>query len=87
MAQLSFNFLDLYVTGPDVVALRNHKVLKIKRQANIVNASYLFTQISYIVKTYTTTAREPSIYVWLKFKTIIKKENILETGLVLMIKI
>ena len=38
------------------------KVLKIKRQTNIANASYLFTQTSYLVKTYTTTAREPSIY-------------------------
>ena len=29
---------------------------------NFVNESYLFTQIRYIVKTFTTTAREPSIY-------------------------
>ena len=28
---------------------------------NIVNASYLFTQFSTLAKTYTTTAREPSI--------------------------
>ena len=27
-----------------------------------VNASYSFTQFSYLVKTYTTTAQEPSIY-------------------------
>ena len=38
------------------------KVLKIKRQENIVNGSSLFTQISYLEKTYTATAREPSIY-------------------------
>ena len=38
------------------------KVLKIKRQLNFVNASYLFTHISYLEKTYTTTAREPSLY-------------------------
>ena len=38
------------------------KVLKIKRQLNILNASYLFTQISYLEKTCTTTAREPSLY-------------------------
>ena len=38
------------------------KVLKIKRHLNFVNASYLFTHISYIEKTYTTTAQEPSIY-------------------------
>ena len=30
---------------------------------NFVNESYLFTQISYILKTYTTTAREPSIHI------------------------
>ena len=29
---------------------------------NFVNESYLFTQISYKVKTYMTMAREPSIY-------------------------
>ena len=41
------------------------KVLKIKRQQNIVNASYLFTQISYLEKTYTTTARELSIHTYI----------------------
>ena len=35
---------------------------RIKRLINYVNESYLFTQTSYIEKTYTTTAREPSIY-------------------------
>ena len=29
---------------------------------NIVNAPYLFTQFSTLAKTYTITAREPSIY-------------------------
>ena len=38
------------------------KVLKIKRHLNFVNWSYLFTHISYLEKTYTTTAQEPSIY-------------------------
>ena len=33
----------------------------IKRQLNFVNASYLFTHISYLEKTYTITAQEPSI--------------------------
>ena len=32
---------------------------------NIVNASYLFTQFSTIAKIYTTTAREPSIYIYI----------------------
>ena len=36
-------------------------VLKIKRHLKLVNASYLFTHISYLEKTYTTTAQEPSI--------------------------
>ena len=35
--------------------------LENKTTNNFVNESYLFTQTSYIVKTYTTTAREPSI--------------------------
>ena len=34
-----------------------------KTTRNIVNASYLFTQFSTLAKIYTTTAREPSIYV------------------------
>ena len=33
----------------------------------------LFTQISYTVKTYTTTAREPSIYTIEGVKTTLKK--------------
>ena len=37
--------------------------LDLKQQLNLVNASYLFTHISYLEKTYTTTAQEPSIYV------------------------
>ena len=45
------------------------KVLKIKRQLNFVNVSYLFTPISYLEKTYTTTAREPSIYIFFLFKS------------------
>ena len=36
--------------------------MRIKRHLNFVNASYLFTPISYLDKTYTTTAQEPSIY-------------------------
>ena len=36
--------------------------MKIKRHLNFVNASYLFTYISYKGKTYTITAQEPSIY-------------------------
>ena len=40
----------------------NTKSLENKMTNNFVNESYLFTQISYIVKTYTTTAQEPSIY-------------------------
>ena len=36
--------------------------MKIKRQLNFVNASHLFTHFSYLGKTYTTTAQEPSIY-------------------------
>ena len=39
------------------------KSLENKTTNNFVNESYLFTQISYIIKTYTTTAREQSIYV------------------------
>ena len=38
------------------------KVLKNKTTLNIVNVSYSFTQFSTLAKTYTTTAREPSIY-------------------------
>ena len=38
------------------------KSLENKTTRNIVNASYLFTQFSTLAKTYTTTAREPSIY-------------------------
>ena len=38
------------------------KVLKINRQLNFVNVSYLFIHTSYLEKTYTTTAPEPSIY-------------------------
>ena len=34
-----------------------------KRHLNFVNASYLFTHISYLDKTYTTAAQEPSMYV------------------------
>ena len=36
---------------------------------------YLFTQGSSIVKTYTTTAREPSIYFSLNFSFDIKRRN------------
>ena len=36
--------------------------LENKNDKNFVNESYLSTQTSPIVKTYTTTAREPSIY-------------------------
>ena len=44
-----------------------------KQQLNFVNASYLFTHISYLEKTYTTTAQEPSIYSQsLKFPSITK---------------
>ena len=42
------------------------KALTIKRQLNFVNVSYLFTPISYLEKTYTITAREPSMYVLYK---------------------
>ena len=38
------------------------KVFKIKRQLNFVNVSYLFTPISYLEKTYTIMAQEPSIH-------------------------
>ena len=40
----------------------NTKNLENKNDNNFVNESYLLTQISSIVKTYTTTARETSIY-------------------------
>ena len=36
--------------------------LENKTTLNFVNASYLFTHISYLEKTYTITAQEPSIY-------------------------
>ena len=36
---------------------------KLKNDNYFVNESYLFTQISSIVKICTTTAREPSIYI------------------------
>ena len=39
-----------------------NKSLENKTTRNIVNASYLFTQLSTLAMTYTTTAREPSIY-------------------------
>ena len=38
-------------------------ILHLATSLNLVNASYLFTHISYLEKTYTTTAQEPSIYV------------------------
>ena len=44
------------VKSPDI------KTLKIKRHSHFVNASYLFTHISYKGKTYTITAQEPSMY-------------------------
>ena len=40
----------------------NPESLENKTTNNFVNESYIFTQICYIVKTYMTTAREPSIY-------------------------
>ena len=39
------------------------KSLENKKTRNIVNASYSFTQFSTLAKIYTTTAREPSIYI------------------------
>ena len=53
----------LYETYIKVCLVTIQKVLKIKRQLNFVNVSYLFTSISYLEKTYTITAREPSIYI------------------------
>ena len=50
-----------------MLSLQKYKVLKIKLQLNFVNASYLFTHIRYLEKTYTTTAQELSIYVNLVF--------------------
>ena len=38
-------------------------LLVVKLRYEIVNASYLLTQFSTLAKTYTKTAREPSIYV------------------------
>ena len=38
------------------------KSLENKTTTKLRNVSYLFTPISYLEKTYTTTAREPSIY-------------------------
>ena len=35
-----------------------------KTTINIVTASHSFTQFSTLAKTHTTTAREPSIYLW-----------------------
>ena len=54
--------LILYETYIKVCLVIIKRVLKIKRQLNFVNVSYLFTTISYLEKTYTITAREPSIY-------------------------
>ena len=42
----------------------NNKSLANKTTNNFVNESHLFTQGKTIVKTYTTTAREPSMYSW-----------------------
>ena len=39
---------------------------KNKTTLNIVNVSYSFTQFSTLAKIYTTTAREPSIYLTLE---------------------
>ena len=52
----------LYETYIKVCLETTLKVLKIKRQKNFVNASHLFTHISYLEKTYTITAQEPSMY-------------------------
>ena len=52
----------LYETYIKVCLVTILKVLKIKRQLNFVNASYLFTHISNLEKTFRITAREPSIY-------------------------
>ena len=45
------------------------KSFKNKTTLNIVNVSYSFTQFSTLDKTYTTTAREPSIYTQLHNST------------------
>ena len=50
-----FNVLFLY-KGATLVNKKN--------DTNFVNESHLFTQGKTIVKTYTTTAREPSIYTY-----------------------
>ena len=52
------------------------KVLKIKRQLNFVNASHLFTHSSYLEKTYTITARKPSIYANLGFSGHLYSEQV-----------
>ena len=40
----------------------NKDISQRKRHLKLVNASYLFTLSSYLEKTYTITAQEPSIY-------------------------
>ena len=57
------------------------KSLENKTTRNIVNASYLFTQFSTLAKTYTTTAREPSIYTSRQSKFITRKSNQKKVGL------
>ena len=56
------NIVKIIILYKSVSCNYLEKALKIKRHLNFVNASYLFTHISYKGKTYTITAQEPSIY-------------------------
>ena len=59
VAKLSSGVPQGGVISPLILSLEN------KTTRNIVNASYLFTQFSTLAKTYTTTAREPSIHTYI----------------------
>ena len=51
-----------YIRAYKSVFCNNAKSLENKKTDNFVTKFYLFAQNSTIAKTYTTTAREPSIY-------------------------
>ena len=55
--------------------LINDFIDSLQRHLYFVNASYLFTHISYEGKTYTITAQEPSIYI---YKVILKNVHSLK---------